>query len=77
MKRIKKLSVLLAAIAFSLTTALVGAQVVVSTAIYQSLFSIKNTSLATTNEVVGFPFSGFTLVDQNFMDSDTLNSVVR
>ncbi len=76
MNRIKKFSILLAVIAFSFTTALVGAQVVVNTAIYQSLFSVTNSSIVTTNEVVGFPYSGFTLVDQNFMDPDTLNSVV-
>lgn len=65
---------------FSVTIAFIVLGLITSTvlaaAIYSSLLTITNAGIATTNEVVGFEFSGFTLVDQNFMDSDTLNSVI-
>ncbi|KKM02200.1 hypothetical protein LCGC14_1786800, partial [marine sediment metagenome] len=76
MKRIlrgrKTFSGVITLIVFGLLTS-----TVLAVAIYSSLLTITNAGLATTNEVVGFEFSGYTLVDQNFMDSDTLNSVVR
>lgn len=73
----RKFSPLVALLVLTLTISVVQAQAIdVTTALYYSNLQITNTDAAATGEIVDFPFSGYSLADQNFIAADGLNSVV-